>query len=127
METIPKVTEMGLDLLAEMAVDCWRLNRWIEGKGVDDSLTVPRHVLRRMSRFLESCAISTVDLTGQAFDPGLALEVIDLVDDSDLAPESSVIKETLSPLIMWNNRTIKHSQVVVHSNNRHNNSEESTQ
>lgn len=116
MQSVPKQAEIRLDALAELAVDSWRLNRWINSKPMDDSLTVPKHVLRRLNKFLEECAITTVDFVGQPFDPGLAAEVIDAVIDDTLAEDSVEIIESISPMVLWENTTIKHAQIVIRHN-----------
>lgn len=116
MQSVPKQAEINLDALAELAVDSWRLNRWIGSRPLDDSLTVPKHVLRKLNKFLEECAITTVDFVGQPFDPGLAAEVIDAVVDGNIAQDSVEIVESISPMVMWGNTTIRHAQIVIRHN-----------
>jgi len=116
VHTLPGKTEIKIESLAELAVDCWRFQRWIGSRGDDDSLTVPKHVVRRLTRFLEEAAVITIDLTGQPFDPGLATEVIDTVKDASLLHDVAVISETVSPIVMWENTAVKHAQVVVRHN-----------
>ena len=116
MQGIPKSAEIDIDSLSELAVDCWRLSKWINQKESDDSLVVHRHVLRRLIRFMETSEISTIDLTGQPFDVGLAAEVIDIVNDQELAEGSATICETVNTIVMWKGIAVKHAQVVVRQN-----------
>lgn len=116
MQSIPTTSDVKLDALSELAIDCWRLNRWVSSRIGDDSLTIPKHVLRRLHRFLEENSITTVDLTGQPFDPGLAAEVIDAIIDQTLPVDTAIISETVAPIVMWDGIAVRHAQVVVRQN-----------
>lgn len=112
--TLEQKTEIKLAGLAELAVDGWRLQKWLDKQPSDNnSLAVPKHFLRRLNKFLESAEIWTVDPEGQIYDIGLAAEIVDTEQDESLDDDRILISETISPLIMINNHTFKHAQIVI--------------
>lgn len=118
METVPEKVEVPLDALAEIATHWWKLNNWILTREHDDSLAVPRYVSRKLSAFLNSVEVTTLDLKGQSFDAGLAVEVVDTVVDANVdgLPNSktTIIGEMLKPVVLWHGKVIKHGEAVVY-------------
>jgi hypothetical protein len=104
----PQALSIGLGALAELAVEWWRLERW----AVDDSKLVGRHVARRVARFLEDQGLEVVDLTGKPYEAGLAVEVVETLDDP-AAPEGGTIEEVVSPIVMWKGTVVRQGQVVM--------------
>jgi len=105
-DDLPRSLEVPLSSLAELAVDCWRLERWA---GAEESASLARHVARRLGRFLAEREVSVVDLTGRAYDPGLAVEVLDVVGSGP----AQVVGETVAPVVLWRGRVVRHGQVIV--------------
>jgi hypothetical protein len=110
---LPQALEVPLHALAELAVEWWRLDRWANGPHADAAHAHARHVARRLGKFLDERGLSVLDLTGRAHEPGLAVEVLDVVRDDALAPGSEVIEETIAPVVLWRGRVVRHGQVVV--------------
>ena len=113
-EKLPQTLEIPLSALAELAVEWWRLERW--AGGAEASASHARHVARRMGRFLSERELPVLDLTGHRYEPGLAVEVLDVVRDADAgAAQSSaeVIDEMVSPIVLWRGTVVKHGQVIV--------------
>ena len=102
----PDSLEVPLSSLAELAVDCWRLERWA---GAEESASLARHVARRLNKFLSGRGVSVVDLTGQPYDPGLAVEVLDVVGEGN----AQAIGEMVAPVVLWRGRVVRHGQVIV--------------
>jgi hypothetical protein len=110
---LPQTIDAPLDALAELAVEWWRLERWANGPQSDAAHAPARHVARRLGKFLEERGLSVLDLSGRPHEPGLAVEVLDVVRDDALAPGAEVIDETVTPVVLWRGRVVRHGQVVI--------------
>ncbi|MDT7809212.1 MAG: molecular chaperone HscC [Acidobacteriota bacterium] len=78
MDELPQTLSVTLSSLAELAVEWWRLDRW--ANGAQDAAPHARHVARRLAKFLSDHGLEVVDVTGRAYEPGLAVEVLDAFD-----------------------------------------------
>jgi len=116
-EKLPQTLEVSLTALAELAVEWWRLERW--ASGAEASASHARHVARRMGRFLSERELSVLDLTGRRYEPGLAVEVLDVVRDAGAGAEqgTEVIDEMVSPIVLWRGTVVRHGQVIVRKAN----------
>lgn len=105
----PSMVEVPLSRLVDVAVETWRLERWLPG------LMEPamgKVIANRLKAFLASCELETTDLTGRPFAPGLAVEVVGLTGDA--APEGGgVIEEMIEPVVLWRGRVVKHGQAII--------------
>jgi hypothetical protein len=111
---LPETLPVTLSSLAELAVECWRLERW--SAGARNPSPQARHVARRMGKFLADLGLEALDVTGRAYEPGLAVEVLDAFDDARLAHGSQVVDETVSPLVLFRGALVRHGQVVLRRN-----------
>jgi hypothetical protein len=112
-EQLPQTLEVPLSSLAELAVECWRLERWAGSFGPDAPVSPARHVARRLARFMAERELSVLDLTGRRYEPGLAVEVVDVVRDAGAAEGAEVVEEMLSPIVLWRGTVVRHGQVIV--------------
>ena len=111
--TVNGTVEVGISALADFAIDSWRLQRWAFASGFEKDRVVARQTSRSMVSFLDGLGFETRDLSGQPYDPGLAVEVVDSEEDAD-APKGSVrIEEMLSPIVLRNGQLIRTGQVAV--------------
>ncbi len=110
---LPQTIEVTLASLAELAVEWWRLDRWANGPHADGRAAHARHVARRLARFLEEHGLSVLDLTGRPHEPGLAVEVLDVLTDARLPRGSELVDETVSPVVLFRGRVVRHGQVIV--------------
>ena len=110
-DELPVTLEVPLASLAELAVECWRLERWA-GEATE-SPPQARHVARRMKSFLDAHGLEVLDVTGRAYEPGLAVEVLDAYADAALPAGAKVIDETVSPIVLWRGAVVRHGQVVI--------------
>jgi hypothetical protein len=110
---VKETVEMGISALADLAVDGWRLQRWALLSGFERERVVARQTSRSLTSFLAGLGIETRDLTGQPYDPGLAVEVVDSEEDADAPEGSARIEEMLSPIVLRNGQLIKTGQVAV--------------
>lgn len=110
-DELPKTLHVSLSSLAELAVEWWRLDRW--AAGADDAGTHARHVARRLAKFLYDNGLEVLDLMGRAYEPGLAVEVLDAFEDARLPAGSQLIDETVAPVVLFRGTVVRHGQVVV--------------
>jgi hypothetical protein len=110
-DELPKSIEVSLASLAELAVEWWRLDRW--AADASESPPQARHVARRMASFLSSHGLEVLDVTGRAYEPGLAVEVLDSYRDATLPPGAQLIAETVSPIVLWRGAVVRYGQVVI--------------
>jgi hypothetical protein len=110
---VNETVEMGISALADLAVDGWRLQRWALLSGFEKERVVARQASRSLTSFLAGLGIETRDLSGQPYDPGLAVEVVESEEDAD-APKGSIrIEEMLAPIVLRNGQLIRTGQVAV--------------
>lgn len=101
--------------LIELAIDAWRLERWLANLDSGHSSAAGRFVARRVVAFLGQFEMETVDLTGHRYEPGLAVELIGNVADPTLPPDTVVVDEMISPLCMWRGKVVRLGQAVTRS------------
>src|SRR5688500_11357195 len=112
-EQLPQTLEVSLSSLAELAVEWWRLERWAGSFGPVAPASPARHVARRLARFMAERELSVLDLAGRRYEPGLAVEVVDVVRDAGAAAGMEVVEEMLSPIVLWRGTVVRHGQVIV--------------
>ena len=110
-DELPQTLDVSLASLAELAVEWWRLERWAGGS--DDSSPQARHAARRFGRFLSDHGLEVLDVTGRAYEPGLAVEVLDAFEDAGLPRGSQVVDETVAPVVLYRGAVVRHGQVIV--------------
>jgi hypothetical protein len=113
-DELPQTLNVSLSSLAELAVEWWRLERWA-GLAEESSPQV-RHAARRLGRFLNEHGLEVLDVTGRAYEPGLAVEVLDAFEDTRLPQGSQVVDETVAPVILYRGAVVRHGQVIVRRN-----------
>ena len=111
---LPQTIDVSLSSLAELAVEWWRLERW--AGAAEESSPQARHAARRLGRFLSEHGLEVLDVTGHAYEPGLAVEVLDAFDDARLAAGAQVVDETIAPVVLYRGAVVRHGQVVVRRN-----------
>ena len=101
--------DVPLLALIELAIDSWRLNRCL-GEG-EAGATGARHAARRLSEFLKKHGIEIQDLTGQVYEPGLALEVIE--NNTKHTDGPMAIEETISPGVLLRGKLVRQGRVII--------------
>lgn len=112
-EKVPQLLDVPLASLAELAIECWRLERWLNAQEQTAATSHGRHAARRLNRFLSERELTVTDITGEKYEPGLAVEVLDALDDESLPEGVAFIDETVSPIVMWRGTVVRFGQVVV--------------
>ena len=111
---LPQTVDVSLSSLAELAVEWWRLERW--AGAAEESSPQARHAARRLGRFLSGHGLEVLDVTGHAYEPGLAVEVLDAFEDARLPAGAQVVDETIAPVVLYRGAVVRHGQVVVRRN-----------
>ncbi len=99
--------------LATFAVEAFRLQRTLprlEGHAAAASI---RYAVRRMIESLALAGVELHDLTGQPWDAGLAVDVLDLETDTSLAPGATSIRSMTRPLVLASGNVIVRGEVLV--------------
>jgi hypothetical protein len=110
---------VGLPALIGLAVEQWRLASWLEAvRAPAGTVAAVRHSTRKIEDFLKACDLEVRAMNGHPFDAGLAVEVVDTVDDPALPVGHSIVAETLSPMILWRGTVVKAAEVVTRRGTR---------
>lgn len=102
---------LGADALATLAVETWRAWKALAQAADLPGAVGARYALRKIRGLLEEHGITYLDSAGTLYDPGMALDVVDI--DEEAAGGVLVIKETLAPAILLNGQVIAWGQVVL--------------
>jgi hypothetical protein len=110
----PQMLHMPLEKASELATECWRLYKWTRASSTfgNDRLVLDR-AARCLNEILNSIGIRTIDFAGTAYDPGIVPEVLEVQIDPALPQDTSLIEETVSPTVMWNDKVIQMGQIIV--------------
>lgn len=109
----PSTVEIPISDLAELVVEAWRLDRHFAARSGDTVPAAWRHAARRLGDFLAKQGFTVLDLTGRSYDPGLAVLVVDVVEDPGVPTDQAVIEEMLAPIVLWRGAVARPGQVVV--------------
>lgn len=112
-EELPAQLDVPLASLVELAIESWRLEHWIAAMPPEKSASKVRHIARRLQKFLSERELSALDLTGQKYEPGMAVEVLEVFADERLRADEKLIAEMVAPIVLWRGRVVRHGQVVV--------------
>jgi hypothetical protein len=104
-----------LSALIDLAIEAWRLERWVSELDSGQSAAAGRFVARRVTNFVVGCGLETVDMTDQRYEPGLAVELLGHVQDTTLAPGTVLVDEMVAPLCLWHGKVVRLGQVVTRS------------
>lgn len=110
---LPDKLDVPLDALVELAIEGWRLDDWVAGLPPEKVASKLRHVARRLQKFLTERELAALDLTGQKYVAGMAVEVLEVLTDESLHPQEKLIVEMVAPIILWRGRVVRHGQIVV--------------
>jgi hypothetical protein len=72
-----------------------------------------RHAVRCITDTLLQMGIEVVDFVGRAYDPGIAPEVIEVLEDPDLVDGHAIIEETIAPTVIWRGWVVRPGQIIV--------------
>ncbi len=112
-EDIPSDLAVSLSAVIELAIECWRLEQWLAALPPPTPAAKGRHVLRRWQKFLTERELTALDLTGQRYEAGMAVDVIEALTDASLGERIQIVDEMIAPVILWRGRVVRHGQVVI--------------
>jgi hypothetical protein len=115
---IPDKLYVPLDALIELAIESWRLEHWLAGLPPEKVASKLRHIARRLQKFLTERELAALDLTGQKYEPGMAVEVLEVLADESLHEHEKLIAEMVAPIILWRGRVVRHGQIVLGEGSR---------
>ena len=116
-DELPNKLDVPLDSLVELAIESWRLEHWLAGLPPEKVASKLRHIARRLQKFLTERELAALDLTGQKYEPGMAVEVLEVVPDENPRAGAKLIVEMVAPVVLWRGRVVRHGQVVVGQGN----------
>ncbi len=98
--------------IKELAISYWRMGKWLNNTNVERKMAA-NSALRTIKRYLEANKIEVLDLVGQHYDSGLAVDVInnDVPEGTD--DSKIIISETIKPIIMQEGAVIQFGQVSL--------------
>lgn len=113
MSSRADIIELHKDTFTALALEVWRLHGVLEkNKDNPDSVNL-RYSIKKLKETLELEGCLYVDLTGQAYDAGMALDILGTEEDPTQPGESLIIKEMISPIILLKNALIRHGQAIL--------------
>ena len=99
------------ETIANLIVECWRLSK-IDPKNPKDKIALSKFN-KYLFNFLSENNIQVLDLKGQKYDSGLAVEVV-YTENADIEePSLEIVSEMIGPLIIINGKVARHGQVVT--------------
>jgi hypothetical protein len=110
---IPSALEIPFAAILALSQECWRLKRIAASPDKQREGPALNYAIRQISTLLAEQGIKIEDYAGHAYDPGMAPEVLDVVEDPAMAPGSSRIDETLSATVTWKGPVVHQGQIVV--------------
>lgn len=116
-DELPDKLDVPLDSLVELAIESWRLEHWLAGLPPEKAASKLRHIARRLQKFLTERELAALDLTGQKYEPGMAVEVLEVLTDEHARTQEKLIVEMVAPIILWRGRVVRHGQIVVGQGN----------
>ena len=98
--------------IKELAISYWRMDKWLNNANVERKMAASS-ALRSIKKYLDSNGIEVLDLTGQKFDSGLAVDVINNDIPEGTQEDCALISEMIKPIIMQNGSVIQFGQVSI--------------
>jgi hypothetical protein len=110
---MPEICEKDL---AKLSIEIWRLQKKI--KKISNN---PKDIssldfsYRQLINYLCNMGVTFEDFQGQAYDAGLAVEVIENTTSNISKDSNPIILETIEPALFINNRLLKIGKVIIGS------------
>ena len=109
-ETIP----VSLRSLADLAVECWRLERLLAERAGNPGEMGLRRISRIFAMVVKESEIEIVDLTNCPYDAGLAVEVVEILEAAGAGVGGqATIVEVISPVILWRGMVLRSGRVAI--------------
>ena len=99
--------------MAAIALEVWRLHKKYIVETSLEQKTPLTFGLQRIMRELKSAGIAFVEFEDVPYDGGLAVHVLDMVQDENNCQGQLIIKETIEPMVLWRDQVIHEGEVVL--------------
>jgi len=107
----------GVEEIADLAGEVWKIEQRLAKISDDIPETHRRGMensVQRLRRYLEKFDVETQDYTGQKYNDGLNLDVLQVEHDPTVT--LPIIKETKEPTIICRGRVVKKAKVIIATN-----------
>jgi len=105
--------ELPRSIIATLALEIWRLWRTVENKESHANSVNLRYSIRKMKEALEVQGCSFIDLTGEIYDAGMAVDIIETEGERKDGVTDLIIKEMVAPIILFGGVLLTHGQVIL--------------
>lgn len=112
LEVSPAAEEM-----IALATEIWRFEQKfnkLEDQPSESYIKSTKHSIEKFKRYLAKYDIEIIDYTGQKFNDGLNVEILNT--ESNQSVQNAYIKETFEPAIMLRGTLIKRAKVILIDN-----------
>ena len=109
----PPPLAVPLSAMVTLAVEYWRLSNWLARIPSAVPAGPARHALRRMEELLKLCDLEVVSFDRRDYDAGLAVTVIDTIDDPKLPVGKTIVAQTLSPMVLHKGAVVRNAEVTI--------------
>ncbi len=103
--------------LIELAAEVWRFEQKfnkIVSQLPENYIKATKHSIEKFRRYLTKYDIQVIDFTGQKFNDGLNVDILNT--EKDPSAEGSYVKETFEPAIMLRGTLVKRAKVIIVNN-----------
>ena len=100
-------------IIASLALEIWRLWRLIE---ISENQPYPlslQYSIKKMKDIFIKQGVDFIDLTGELYDAGMAIDILDTEGEKSEGEQTLIIKEMISPIILFQNEILMHGQVIL--------------
>ncbi len=107
----------GVEEIADLAGEVWKIEQRLAKVSDNIPETHRRGMensVQRLRRYLEKFDVETQDYTGQKYNDGLNLDVLQVEHDSTAVVP--IIKETKEPTIICRGRVVRKAKVIIATN-----------
>jgi hypothetical protein len=110
---VPESLNVQFSAMVSLAVEHWRLTTWMASLNGNGS-GAARHAMRKMGDFLAAADLDVVLMNaGQKFDAGMAVMVVDVIEDTALRAGEVLVEEMVSPTVLWRGQVVRAGEVVT--------------
>ncbi len=105
--------ELPKSIIASFALEIWRLWRVIE---ISENQPYPlslKFSIKKMKDVFIKQGGDFIDLTGELYDAGMAIDILDTEGEKSEGERNLIIKEMIAPIILFQNEILMHGQVIL--------------
>ncbi len=105
--------KMPISIIASLALEIWRLWRFIEIPENQPYSIGLQYSVRKMKDTFTNLGGVFIDLTGELYDAGMAVDILDTEGEKTEGEKKLFIKEMITPIILFNDEILMHGQVIL--------------